>query len=156
MRLSVPGCIFLIVFALISGCQNNESTPIKRTTSTNTSVSLSAQDYNNRGTAYQRTGRLQDAVSAYQQAIKIKPTLIEAHHNLGTVYVMQGKLAEAITTYKRVVQLRPDMAEAYVDLGRAYGFAGQLDAAIAEYQKALTRDATLIYAHYGIGPRLQT
>ena len=60
------------------------------------------------GVAYQRAGRLQDAVSAYQQAIKIKPTLIEAHHNLGTVYVMQGKLAEAITTYKRVIQLRPE------------------------------------------------
>ena len=122
MKPQIYGCLFLIVLGLISGCQNNESVPLKKktpaATSTKSAVSPSAQDYNNRGTAYQRAGRLQEAAAAYQRALEIKPTLIQAHHNLGTVYVMQGKLAEAVVVYKRVIQLRPDMAEAYVDLGR--------------------------------------
>ena len=155
MKCSLYGCIFLVVLVFIGGCDNNEDASVKKkptpATVAKATASPSAQDYNNSGTAYQSAGRLPEAVLAYQRAIKMKPTLVEAHHNLGTVYVMQGKLAEAITAYKRVIQLRPDMAEAYVDLGRVYGFAGRLDEAIAEYEKALARDATLPYAHYGIG-----
>ena len=105
MRLSLYGCIFLVVLALISGCQSNENTSIGKkkpasTTVAKSTVSPSAQDYNNSGTAYQRAGRLPEAASAYQRAIEMKPTLVEAHHNLGTVYVMQGRLAEAIIAYK--------------------------------------------------------
>ena len=155
MKLRVSGCIFLVVLGLIGACQSNDGAPVEKktasATSTKSAVSPSAQDYNNSGTAYQRAGRLHEATLAYQRAIEMKSTLVEAHHNLGTVYVMQGQLAEAIAAYQRVVQLRPDMAEAYIDLGRAYGFAGRLDEAIAEYQKALTHDATLPHAHYGIG-----
>ena len=105
MKLQVYGCLFLINLGLIIGCQDNERISTEKksasTTSTKTSVSPSARDYNNSGTAYQRAGKLQEAAAAYQRAIEMRPTLIEAHHNLGTVYVMQGKLAEAIVAYKR-------------------------------------------------------
>lgn len=122
MNLRVYAYLFLAILGLIIGCKDNEPVSSKKksasTTSAKSVVSPSAQDYNNSGTAHQQAGRLHEAVAAYQRAIEIKPTLIEAHHNLGTIYVIQGKLAEAIVAYKRVIQLRPDMAEAYVDLGR--------------------------------------
>ena len=99
MKLQIYTGLFLIVLGLISGCRNNESTPEQKkaptAADTKSAVSPSAQDYNNRGTTYQRTGRLQEAAAAYHRAIQMKPTLIQAHHNLGTVYVMQGKLTEA-------------------------------------------------------------
>ena len=47
-------------------------------------------DYN-LGNKYASQGKLEDAVTAYQQAITIDPNDAIAQNNLGLVYRMQGK-----------------------------------------------------------------
>ena len=73
MKLSVYGCIFLAVLGLMSACQSSERAPVETKPasgiSTKSAASLSAEDYNNSGTAYQRAGRLQEAALAYQRAV---------------------------------------------------------------------------------------
>ena len=70
------GCLFLGILGVIIGCQDDERVSTEKksasTTSTKASAPPSAQDYNNRGTAYQRAGRLQEAAAAYQRAYRDK------------------------------------------------------------------------------------
>jgi len=47
------------------------------------------------GSAYFRTGALDDAQREYAAAIKVRPKFGEAHNNLAVVYMLQGKLTEA-------------------------------------------------------------
>jgi Flp pilus assembly protein TadD len=41
--------------------------------------------YCNLGSALERQGRLDEAVAAYREAIKLRPQLAEVHYNLGKV-----------------------------------------------------------------------
>ena len=47
------------------------------------------------GSAYLRSGRMDDAQKAYAEAIKVNPKLGEAHNNLAFVYFRAGRLDEA-------------------------------------------------------------
>ena len=47
------------------------------------------------GSAYFRTGALDDAQREYEAALKVRPKFGEAHNNLAVVYMLQGKLPEA-------------------------------------------------------------
>ncbi len=47
------------------------------------------------GSAYFRSGRLEDAEREYRHSIKANPRMGEAHNNLAVVYMMTGRLDEA-------------------------------------------------------------
>jgi tetratricopeptide (TPR) repeat protein len=47
------------------------------------------------GSAYFRTGALDDAQREYEAALRVRPKFGEANNNLAVVYMLQGKLAEA-------------------------------------------------------------
>jgi tetratricopeptide (TPR) repeat protein len=47
------------------------------------------------GSAYLHSGRMDDAASAYGEAIKVNPKMGEAHNNLAFVYFRTGRLDEA-------------------------------------------------------------
>jgi tetratricopeptide (TPR) repeat protein len=47
------------------------------------------------GSAYLRSGRMDDAAKAYADAIKVNPKMGEAHNNLAFVYFRAGRLDEA-------------------------------------------------------------
>ncbi len=47
------------------------------------------------GSAYFRSGSLQDAEREYRQAIEINPKFGEAHNNLAVVYMMTGRYGQA-------------------------------------------------------------
>ena len=53
-------------------------------------------DYN-LGNKYASQGKLEDAVTAYQQAITLDPKHTKAHYKLGYDYYKQGKLEDAIS-----------------------------------------------------------
>jgi tetratricopeptide (TPR) repeat protein len=52
--------------------------------------------YYNLGITYAKSGRHQEAIEAYKQAISIKPDYVDAHYSLGVVYYGSGKYQEAI------------------------------------------------------------
>ena len=51
--------------------------------------------YNNLGTALRAKGQLTDAVSTYQQALRLKPDFLDAHNNLGIALMELGQHDEA-------------------------------------------------------------
>jgi len=83
------------------------------------------------------TGRIDEAISHYRQALQIEPDYAFAHCGLGIVLQSQGKFDEAIKHYRRALQIAPQYTEANSHLGNALAAQGRLDEAISNYRQAL-------------------
>ena len=106
-----------------------------------------AEAHNNLGNALQAQGQLAEAVSQYQQALRLKPDFVEAHNNLGNVLWAQGQLAEAVAQYQQALRLKPDYAGTHNNLGNALKDQGKLDEAVACYRRALELKPDFAVAH---------
>jgi tetratricopeptide (TPR) repeat protein len=59
------------------------------------------------------------AISAYKEAIKLKPDLIEAHLNLGNIYVDMKNMGLALQCFQAAVRLDPNSKKARSSLEKA-------------------------------------
>jgi len=66
-----------------------------------------------------RQGKLDDAISHYQQALRLNTDNPEAHFNLGMALGRQGKKEEAIKHYQEALRLKPDYTDAQRQLAKA-------------------------------------
>ncbi|MFB3881274.1 MAG: tetratricopeptide repeat protein [Armatimonadota bacterium] len=85
---------------------------------------LPAEQLTDLGVMYEREGRLEDAVQAYQRAISRDPWYPRAHLNLGNALRKQGKRPEALERYRKAMMLDPRSFEAannFADLCAAQG-----------------------------------
>jgi predicted O-linked N-acetylglucosamine transferase (SPINDLY family) len=64
------------------------------------------------GIALQAQGKLDEAITAYNKALSLKPDYAEAYNNMGLALQAQGKLDEAIAAYNKALSLKPDYAAA--------------------------------------------
>jgi tetratricopeptide (TPR) repeat protein/2-polyprenyl-3-methyl-5-hydroxy-6-metoxy-1,4-benzoquinol methylase len=110
---------------------------------------------NQRGSALQSEGRLDEAALSYREALALDPSLAAAHYNLGTVLQTQGKLDEAIECYRRTLTLTPDHAGAHGNLGAALHDRGLLPEAVASYRRALSLRPQSARLHYNLGNALR-
>ena len=90
-----------------------------------------------RGDALKQEGNLSRAIATYSQAIRLDPSLAEAHYKRGTVYLAKGDLPRAISDLSEAVRLRPDYARAYYRRGLAHSRNGDLDKAIQDFTRAV-------------------
>jgi tetratricopeptide (TPR) repeat protein len=81
---------------------------------------------------------LDGAITNYEEAIKLEPSLVGAHNNLGMAYSAKGDVDDAMAQYRATIKLDPDYAIAHYNLGRALLQEGETDEAIAEFKAALT------------------
>ena len=63
----------------------------------------------NLGVIYRQSGHTADAITAFQQAIKLKPDHANAWVNLGVAYGDTGKATEAAIAFQRARELDPSM-----------------------------------------------
>ena len=118
------------------------------------SFSMKADAHYNLGFALGDQGKLDEAIAAYREAIRLKPGYAEAHNNLGNALGEQGKHEEAEKELREAVRLKPDYAEAHSNLGNALGDQGKLDEAVAAYREAIRLNPDLAEAHYNLGVAL--
>lgn len=104
----------------------------------------------NRGLELQEHAQ-EAAQRAYEEAVRLEPSLSEAHVNVGRLYHEAGKLREAETSYRLAIRYRPDLAIAYFNLGVVLEDRGRDAAAISAYQRALERDPRMKAAHCNLG-----
>jgi Flp pilus assembly protein TadD len=57
------------------------------------------------GICYSQTNRTQKSIESYRVALKLDPTLAEAHLNLGYELQRVGKVTQARTEYRAACQL---------------------------------------------------
>ncbi len=101
-------------------------------------------------------GRLPDAISEFEAALRIKPDYAEAHFNLGTALSKTpGRLSDAAAEFEAALRIRPDYAEAHDSLGNLFaGVSGRLPDAVAQYEEALRINPDFAEAHNNLGDAL--
>ncbi|HUB65898.1 MAG TPA: tetratricopeptide repeat protein [Candidatus Methylacidiphilales bacterium] len=110
--------------------------------------------YNNLGLALAQDGKLDQAVAAYQQALKIEPGYAGAHNNLGGIFLQQGRTDEARAQFQEALKDYPPYAKAENNLGIALSQEGRTEDAILHYQNALKIDPAFADAHNNLGSSL--
>jgi tetratricopeptide (TPR) repeat protein len=89
------------------------------------------------GNALLDKSQINDAISEYQEAVRLAPGYAEARLHLGVALSEKGQLDEAISQFQEVIRLEPDDLDARYDLGLALYNKGQMDEAIHQYQEVI-------------------
>jgi tetratricopeptide (TPR) repeat protein len=108
----------------------------------------------NLGNALLQNGKIDEAISHYQQALEIKPNYAVAHNNLGNTLLREGNVDEAILHFQKALEINPYDAIAHYNLGYALQQKGKTDEAIAQFQQALEINPNNAAAHYNLGNAL--
>jgi Tfp pilus assembly protein PilF len=93
--------------------------------------------YTNLGIVYERQGKTEEAVQAYQFALKKNPLNFDASNNLGVLLRDQGKFTEAEKVYLDALKQWPHHQDSLLNLGILYDlYMGKLREALANYKLA--------------------
>jgi serine/threonine-protein kinase len=93
--------------------------------------------YFNLGYVLHKQHKLDEAVAAYRQAIRVRPEDVTAHLNLGIALFEQGHLDQAIAEFRAAIQLNPHDHTAHYWIGYLRHAQGRLDEAIEAYRQAI-------------------
>jgi tetratricopeptide (TPR) repeat protein len=85
----------------------------------------------------QKSGRMEEAVACYREALRMKPDYGDACYYLGNVLQELGRPGEAAAQYERALALNPSDAAAHNNLGLALEATGRLADAAAHYRAAI-------------------
>jgi tetratricopeptide (TPR) repeat protein len=88
------------------------------------------------GQVYMRTGRTDQAETAFQTAINLSPTTPEYHISMGSLRAEQKRYDDARAAYQEALKLKPDHPLALFNLGVVEAMQQHYDAAIADFEKA--------------------
>ena len=73
---------------------------------------------------------IQEAISAYNEAIRLKPDYALAYNNRGNAKMDLGDLEGARADYNEAIRLKPDLAEAYDSRGLLKKTLGEMEGAM--------------------------
>ena len=118
------------------------------------SVEQHAQVHNAMGVALTEMGRLQEAMTQYDQALRIQPDYAEAYNDLGIALAKAGRVQEAAERFDSALQIKSDLADVHNNLGHALILLGRAPEAIGHYEQALRVKPNFADAHYNLGVAL--
>jgi Flp pilus assembly protein TadD len=71
------------------------------------------------GVVLWQTGRADEAVPLFKEALARRPPYADAHYMLGTIFKQRGDLDAALQEFRETIRLNPGSAEAHTSLGQA-------------------------------------
>jgi tetratricopeptide (TPR) repeat protein len=89
------------------------------------------------GLVFSKEGRLDEAISQYREALRLKPNDADAHYDLANALYRKRLWDEAIGQYREDLKLSPDDPEGHNNLGVVLFQKGNLNEAITQFQEAL-------------------
>ncbi|MGO8697768.1 MAG: tetratricopeptide repeat protein [Limisphaerales bacterium] len=96
-------------------------------------------------------GQVDEAVSQFQEAIRLKPDYADTRIDLGFALLSLGRTDEAASQFQEAVRLKPNYAAAHMDLGIALFQQGRIEEAIGQYQEAIRLKPDYAEVHYNLG-----
>lgn len=95
------------------------------------------QYYNDRGVAYKRMGKLEEAVSDYTKSLQINPGFVNALNNRGVVYTEQGKFDKAVADFSEALKYGNLNGKVHSNLGIALARKGNHAEAVNQFNKSI-------------------
>ena len=92
----------------------------------------------------------EEARTAYERALELDPSHVDAHVNLGRLLHEDGAPAAAEKHYRAALELDPDHDTAAFNLGVALEDLGRLREAMTAYERAVELDPHNADAHYNL------
>jgi protein O-mannosyl-transferase len=105
----------------------------------------------NLGSLLAGTGRLQEAIPHFVEALRIKPDYPQARVSLGSALANTGHLPEALAQFEEAARIRPNFAEGRYNLGLALSAMGRSDEALTEFEAAVRYKPDSALAQYHLG-----
>jgi len=96
-----------------------------------------------------------EARMAYEKAVALDPSHVDAHVNLGRLFHDDGALESAAKHYRAALQVDPEHPVAAFNLGVALDDLGQLSDAADAYRRAIDLDPDNADAHYNLAGILE-
>lgn len=103
------------------------------------------------GRYYQGQKRYDQALAAYERALKADPAFAEAQNGRGVIYARQGKYDQAIAEFKAALEHAPRAAHIHNNLGYAFYLQGQYENAAASMEQAVALDPSNRRTHNNLG-----
>jgi tetratricopeptide (TPR) repeat protein len=95
--------------------------------------------------------KYEEAVAAYQEAIKLSPVNWGYYFNLGLAYKKLDQREDAVASFHRAVELNPDSFSANKEMGEALGRAGAFEEARPFFEKAVALSPDDPDGHFNLG-----
>jgi tetratricopeptide (TPR) repeat protein len=96
--------------------------------------------YNNLGQAYLGREQYDAAITAFKQALEIKPDAVEVYINLATAYLKQNLPRQALEACQHAIQISPRSPLAHYNMACAYAVTNETEVAIDFLKRALELD----------------
>jgi len=113
-----------------------------------------AAGYNNLANALAKQGKVDDAIRAAQQALKVQPDYGIAHYNLGNLYMQTGRSDLARRHFEEALRLLPNYADAHSNYGQLLAEGGDLTAGMAHFHKAIALNPSVGRAYLNLAVAL--
>lgn len=107
--------------------------------------------YNAKGLEQFNSGKYEDAVKSYKEAIRLKKDYAEAHYNLGDAYFKLNQFKQAVEAYKQALKYQPNSPNTYNNLGTAHFKLGEHKKATEAYKAAIRLDPKSGTSYYNLG-----
>lgn len=95
-----------------------------------------------------QAGRLREAVTAFDKAIRLKPDFAEAYGGRGNVHGALAQYEKALKDYDEAVRLDPDYVEVYFNRGNIYSSLVQHERALKDYSEVIRLNPDLAQAYH--------
>jgi tetratricopeptide (TPR) repeat protein len=107
------------------------------------------------GDIYYSMGRLNQAKTCYDMALKINPNDAETWSNLGNMLAVKGYGSQAYEAYRRATTIAPHDPHVWNNFGVVLLSLRRRDEALAAFEKAISKDSGFPMAYYNAGLVLQ-
>ncbi|MEG4277563.1 tetratricopeptide repeat protein [Microcoleus sp. MON1_C1] len=111
------------------------------------SIHLKIASYQQSGHALAKDGRVNEAILAYEEALKLQPDA-EIYFHLGSLLTLSGKIDKAIAAYQKAVEIQPDYVDSYWNLAWLFSQQNKWDEAITSTRKAGELKIQGVWEHF--------
>ena len=101
------------------------------------------------GTLLAEVEKSENAIAAYDVAIRLKPDYAAAHCNRGSLYYALGNYTAALHDYDSAIRLKPERSEGYFNRAVTHFHLQHYTAAVRDYDAALARNSDDVDAYLG-------
>jgi tetratricopeptide (TPR) repeat protein len=105
----------------------------------------------NSGVTFYNQKEFSKAIQAYQKAIELDPSYVEAYNNLGIVYQTMGDAKSAIGAYQKSTEINTRYEKGYNNLGLLFLLEGRYEEALEAFQKTLAINSNHIGTYINLG-----